>query len=308
MIFEYTGEVAESLFGSAHFPDNYLRGFFIDPVTSKLMMTKCETPFGDFSNLTWSNPTVAFERAKVTDCRLHYMPGEFLFSLSIIKEIPTLLYYSVEQEQFFDVMEVLGKILNFRSESLRSAIALYWDNPVSEHLYDKVIIRRKIGEFPDSTDDGVLVYEGRENSVKDGNLLMQTEYSYRAFPIDVNNEVNDDEDGQTLKDSPLDLVTALYLVHANSVILENIRVIEDTDDSEIGVLSQNSMTRINNSTISNKDIAIDSTFGSYVVSQNNIGTNNEIGLLAENGGRIAKIGNQPEAQTPELTEEGGIIT
>lgn len=300
--------MAEPILGSAHFPDNYLRSFFIDPVTSKLMMTKAATPYGNFSSLTWSEPAVAFERARVHDCRLHYMPGQFLFAISLIKDIPTLLYYSVEHEQFFDVVEVLGKIMNFRSESLRSAIKLEWDNPVQDWLYDRVIIRRKLGNFPEDIDDGTLVYEGRGNSVKDGNLLPVTEYFYRAFPMDINHEVNDDPDGQTLSDTTLDIVSALFLVHANSVLLEGIRVVDDSDDANVGVYSQNSMTRINNSTISNKETAIESIYSSYVVSQNNTGTNNEIALRASENARIAKIGSQPEAQTPELTEEGGIIT
>ena len=91
-------------------------------------------------------------------------------------------------------------------------------------------------------------------------------------------------------------------------MLEGIRVVDDSDDANVGVYSQNSMTRINNSTISNKETAIESIYSSYVVSQNNTGTNNEIALRASENARIAKIGSQPEAQTPELTEEGGIIT
>lgn len=297
----------EPLFGCAHFPDNYLRGFFIDPYTSRLMMTKASTPYGNFSSLTWSTPTLAFERARVTECRLHYMPQEFLFCLCLIRDVPTLLYYSVEIEQFVDVVEVLGKILNFRSESLRSAVKLAWDDPLASHLYDKVAIRRKEGNYPSDIDDGTLIYQGNGNEIKDGNLLMATEYFYRAFPNDLNGEVNDDEEGQTLSDSPLDLVTSLFLVHSNYVILEGLSITEDSNEANVGVYAQSSMSRISNSQTSNKQTAIEGIYGSYIASQNNTGANNEIGLRASENARIAKVGTQPDAQTPELTEEGGII-
>ena len=77
--------------------------------------------------------------------------------------------------------------------------------------------------------------------------------------------------------------------------------------SDYGVLAQNSMVRISLCKIDNQIIAIDSTYGSKITSQNNSGSNNNIALEAEHDGRITKAGTQPSGITQEVIENGGSI-
>ncbi len=76
---------------------------------------------------------------------------------------------------------------------------------------------------------------------------------------------------------------------------------------KIGLLSHNSIVRINNSNISDKYGAINSTFNSLIISLNNQGINNDIALWAEYNAKINKLGTQPTGVIQELEEEGGII-
>lgn len=301
--------MAEPIFGSAHFPDNCLRGFFIDPYTNKLMMTKASTPFGSFSDLQWSEPTVAFERTRVTECRLHYMPGDFLYALAEIKDVPVLLYYDVANEIFLDVVEVLWTVLGLKSTSLKQSILLEWELPSAQHLLDRIVVRRKLGDYPDSIDDGVEVFNGVDTSLKDGNLEMGSRYYYRFFPVSTEGDIVDETQNQQIDDQPLDICTALYILHSNYTLLQGIRVVDsNNEDYNVGVLAQNSLGRISDSEVSNKGSGLNSTYNSYLISQNNIGQDNEIALHAETGGTIAKVGEQqPKGIQDELVEEGGII-
>ncbi len=223
LIFESIQEInnAESVFGSAHFPDNFVR-IFSKNSEDRIVMQKAETPLGNWNNLVFTEPVVAFERSRIQDCSLHYMPGEFLFGIATIRDRPVLLYYDVATEQFYDVLEALGALQFFTATPQKQAIYLEWVNP-SASIFDKVIIKRKLLDYPEDLEDGTEIYHGDGTNVKDTGLIMGTRYYYRAFPYDTSGEVNDEPDGQQLDEQPLDILTALYIVHSNNVILEGIK-------------------------------------------------------------------------------------
>jgi hypothetical protein len=221
LLFEFTQQIGSGkLIGMAHFPDNFARVFFIND-QNKIVMQKTETPMGNWQGRSFTDPAIAFDRTTVQECQLYYIPREFLFGIALIKSKPTLLYYDVATEKFIDVIEVIGKISNFLATPLKQAIELSWVNP-SQTIFDKVMIRRKLNEYPIDINDGEKVYWGNDTKYKDLNLIQKTRYYYRAFQFDVSGDYADDEEGQEVNEIPLLLLMALYIVHSTNVQIENI--------------------------------------------------------------------------------------
>lgn len=77
--------------------------------------------------------------------------------------------------------------------------------------------------------------------------------------------------------------------------------------SDYGIVVQNSIAQISVSNINNELIAINSTYSSLTTSTDNSGNGNNVGLKAEQNGKINKYGSQPTGTTAEATETGGTI-
>ena len=223
--FEFTQQIGTGkLIGMAHFPDNFARVFFIND-SNKLVMQKTETPMGNWQGRTFTAQTIAFDRTSVQECQLYYIPHEFLFGIALIKNKPTLLYYDTTTEKFLDVIEVISKISNFLATPLKQAIELTWTNP-SQTIFDKVMIRRKLNDYPINVNDGEQIYLGNGTEYKDSNLINKTRYYYRAFPFDVSGQFCDETEGQEVNEMPLILLMALYIVHSTNVVIENVNIPE----------------------------------------------------------------------------------
>lgn len=72
--------------------------------------------------------------------------------------------------------------------------------------------------------------------------------------------------------------------------------------------SNHSSARISACEFSNRNGGLEATQGSTIVSANNIGTGNQYGIYANDGGVISKEGTQPTGTTPEHAYNRGIIT
>ncbi|CAI3608399.1 phage tail protein [Clostridium neonatale] len=74
-----------------------------------------------------------------------------------------------------------------------------------------------------------------------------------------------------------------------------------------GIVACGSIVEITNCTINNRNQAILSRLGSHIMSTNNQGSNNTLGLNADTGGVIAKNGTQPSGSIAENVYAGGVI-
>lgn len=90
-------------------------------------------------------------------------------------------------------------------------ILLSWQNP-PEDDFQKIIVRRKVGEFPRSTSDGINVYDGTGELIVDSKVINDTTYYYRIFSIDKTGNISS---GAIARATP---TTELALKHDDPII------------------------------------------------------------------------------------------
>ncbi|HID0767948.1 TPA: hypothetical protein ACXDAZ_002477 [Clostridium botulinum] len=81
-------------------------------------------------------------------------------------------------------------VTNIKATTGNGEITLAWTNP-NDKDFAKVKIVRKENNNPTDIKDGIVVYEGNNITYKDTSLSNGTNYYYRFFTYDTNNNVND---------------------------------------------------------------------------------------------------------------------
>lgn len=72
-------------------------------------------------------------------------------------------------------------------------IALSWTNPFDDGDWMGTRLVRKAGSYPASPTDGTMIYDGRENSYNDINVVVGTTYYYYGFAYDKSRNFSDGE-------------------------------------------------------------------------------------------------------------------
>lgn len=99
----------------------------------------------------------------------------------------------------------------------------------------------------------------------------------------------------------------IYLADCSSYFTINHVLCDITDADYDGVYAIGCQTiHIKSSTFSNRWTGISAIYGTTVISDNNDGVNNDVGLYAE-AATIMKYGIQPGGTTDEVTDNGGVI-
>lgn len=93
-------------------------------------------------------------------------------------------------------------VTSFTATSGNAQVTLNWTNPIDTDFVG-IKILRKIGSYPTSPVDGVIVYSGANTSYVDTTPTNGTQYFYRAFTFDYDNNFNTTESGQEATATPL---------------------------------------------------------------------------------------------------------
>ena len=103
-------------------------------------------------------------------------------------------------------------ITNFIAIVVGDSIKLTWTNPMDTDFVGVRIVR-KVGSYPSSTSDGMIIYEGNLTTFTDNDITLGVVHYYRAFTYDFDNNYNHDTGQQTnaiVKISQTAPVPALY--------------------------------------------------------------------------------------------------
>ncbi|NQX48619.1 hypothetical protein HQN87_25125 [Paenibacillus tritici] len=183
----------------------------------------------------------------------------------------------------------IQKAINSIPKHVDHAVNVY----VQQGVYDEDV---KIADFNGNTE---IYINGA------GALAQASGYSVRSFSLyGCTNQVV--IQGFTVTATSR---TAFAIANVNFCQIWNSRAVVQTTPIYNGVEATNgSVVRVSSCEISNRSSAIQATQGSTVISVNNIGANNFIGIDAAEGGIIRKAGTQPGSPTPEYATNGGIVT
>lgn len=111
-------------------------------------------------------------------------------------------------------------------------------------------------------------------------------------------------EGVTFNSPSRDIIT----IEDCTRVMFNKCVIDSNNPSKVnGIISYNSTIEMSECTVNNGNAGIYSRMGSKVMSLNTNGANNNIALLADTGGVIAKNGTQPTGNVGESQNAGGVI-
>ena len=92
----------------------------------------------------------------------------------------------------------LGPVTGFIAQASNQKAGLAWVNPSSPQFHHALIVRNTTG-FPQTPNDGTVVYSGTGNNMVDANLANDSTVYYRAFAYDqANNVVPPGTSGQGL--------------------------------------------------------------------------------------------------------------
>ena len=87
-------------------------------------------------------------------------------------------------------------ITNFKATIVGDSIKLTWTNPMDTDFVGVRIVR-KVGSYPSSTSDGMIIYEGNLTTFTDNDITLGVVHYYRAFTYDFDNNYNHDTGQQT---------------------------------------------------------------------------------------------------------------
>lgn len=94
--------------------------------------------------------------------------------------------------------------------------------------------------------------------------------------------------------------------HCSKLLVDSCNLISNSTTKN-GIRCLNTVARIGNSCISNKNNAIIASNQSIIFSTGNSGSNNTVGLSCLNASKIGKFITQPSGTTAETTVAGGVI-
>ncbi len=100
--------------------------------------------------------------------------------------------------------EAVGPPANFRGTYRSGAINLSWQNP-SNPNFSYVKIVRKEGSFPQSLNDGTLIYQGGDEAITDSTVEPNHLYFYAAYSVD--------RSSNTSKPTYTSIDTSMYSVY-----------------------------------------------------------------------------------------------
>jgi hypothetical protein len=72
-------------------------------------------------------------------------------------------------------------VIGTRAVGEESFVDLYWTNPIWDELYNATVAVRSDDHFPETIDDGDIVYQGTDQHVTDYGLLPEHWYYYTVF-------------------------------------------------------------------------------------------------------------------------------